>query len=418
MTFQPRLVFLCCEGLAAAVIPSQVVRTIEQLHERGHDFDLFLFANLGVGLLQHRQNLVRIEKTRPSIPGDMPFVYLLAFDPVSVAYAQWRLQRWLEPDLRSGRPIFLHCRAEYATHVAAPLARYPNVRILADIRDEKVANYDYWQKTDANALDRLLYPLKRRKFIGWQKECAHVADRIHCVCEPLVEYFRENYPESSPKLELLRTGADDRRFRFDPESRRRMRERLGFGDKRVFVYSGSLNTYQMIDETLDFFAYVHRHDPNSHLLFLTPDTSPIPQKLAARGLDESSFTLASVAVHEVPEYLMAADFGILFRADEPTSYYASPIKLGEYWLCGLPIIVAPAVRDSLPTLAKHPWMGIPTDPENPDGWSDTLDALRSETFANADRMAIREVGLQGYSRSHYLDAYESLIDEWTKETAK
>ena len=48
--------------------------------------------------------------------------------------------------------------------------------------------------------------------------------------------------------------------------------------------------------------------------------------------------------HNVPKYLSAADFGVIFRDDNLVNRVACPVKFVEYVACGLPVIANHSVK--------------------------------------------------------------------------
>jgi len=48
---------------------------------------------------------------------------------------------------------------------------------------------------------------------------------------------------------------------------------------------------------------------------------------------------------EIPKYLSLGDFGINPQVPVPSKRYGSPIKNGEYWAMGLPVVISPDISD-------------------------------------------------------------------------
>lgn len=61
------------------------------------------------------------------------------------------------------------------------------------------------------------------------------------------------------------------------------------------------------------------------------------------SIDRCAFK--SCLQNEISQYLSAADVAIIMREDIPTNNVASPIKIGEYLSCGLPIILTKGIGD-------------------------------------------------------------------------
>jgi glycosyltransferase involved in cell wall biosynthesis len=48
---------------------------------------------------------------------------------------------------------------------------------------------------------------------------------------------------------------------------------------------------------------------------------------------------------DLPQYLIACDYGILIREKSVTNQVASPVKFAEYLACGLPVIISNELGD-------------------------------------------------------------------------
>lgn len=125
-----------------------------------------------------------------------------------------------------------------------------------------------------------------------------------------------------------------------------IRERLGFQDEHlVWAYSGGLSAWQMLDEVIDAFAIVSRHDPLARFLFLTPQPDVIAKRCLAAGIPASLVVSLSVDPSEVVPNLCAADIGMLLRQRELTNAAAFPNKFSEYVAAGLYVIVGEGAVD-------------------------------------------------------------------------
>lgn len=151
---------------------------------------------------------------------------------------------------------------------------------------------------------------------------------------------------TSPPWSVIPTCVDLDHFKFDPAGRARVRERLGIGDRPVLVYSGSIGTWYLIDEMLNFYEAARARWPGLFFLALVnraPDE--IARALSDRGIASTDFAVTWARHDEVPAYLSAADAGIAFIRPCLSKLSSSPTKYAEYLACGLPLIVNSGVGD-------------------------------------------------------------------------
>ena len=89
--------------------------------------------------------------------------------------------------------------------------------------------------------------------------------------------------------------------------------------------------------------YLSSNESGSAII-LTPHIDILRSMLGASYIDR--VVLKSVSMHEVNDYLNAADFAVFLRRNNPVNRVASPVKFCEYSLSGLPIIMGDAVKQA------------------------------------------------------------------------
>ena len=157
------------------------------------------------------------------------------------------------------------------------------------------------------------------------------------------ELIREGVPAS--RIVTVPCSVNTDAFAFDAGARARVRQRLGWpADAVVGVYVGKFGGIYYDEEAFEVFRTAAEYfGPAFRLLLLTPLTAAVVQnRLASVGLSPAQTYVAKVPFVEVPQFLSAADFA--FGLHRPT-LFVSPIKHGEYWANGLPIVLSDGVGD-------------------------------------------------------------------------
>ena len=81
-------------------------------------------------------------------------------------------------------------------------------------------------------------------------------------------------------------------------------------------------------------------------LMLTEESDDAIQNQAKRVNIPLNVIVKQYVEHkDVPNYLSLGDFGINPQVPVPSKRYGSPIKNGEYWAMGLPIVISPNISD-------------------------------------------------------------------------
>jgi glycosyltransferase involved in cell wall biosynthesis len=92
----------------------------------------------------------------------------------------------------------------------------------------------------------------------------------------------------------------------------------------------------------ELFHEVRRLRPDSRLLVLTGT----PERAIQSAEEAAGTVVMSVSPDAVPRFLACADVGLAYRSTSYSMQGIAPIKLGEYLLCGLPVIGTAAVGDT------------------------------------------------------------------------
>jgi hypothetical protein len=74
--------------------------------------------------------------------------------------------------------------------------------------------------------------------------------------------------------------------------------------------------------------------------------------------DSSGFPRKDILLHfvpheQVPRFICQADFAICPVKPIPTKKYCSPIKDGEYWACGLPVVITSGISNDSDIIAQN-----------------------------------------------------------------
>jgi hypothetical protein len=126
-----------------------------------------------------------------------------------------------------------------------------------------------------------------------------------------------------------------------------MRVRLAIDVNAIVgIYVGKFGGMYLDEEAFSIFTMAKKVFDNFYLLILTPENAKdVELKLLKSGFGNSSFRIIQAQHSEVPEYLSAADFAFATYKPSESKKFLSPIKVGEYWACGLPVMLTKGVGD-------------------------------------------------------------------------
>jgi glycosyltransferase involved in cell wall biosynthesis len=149
------------------------------------------------------------------------------------------------------------------------------------------------------------------------------------------------------KLNVIPCCVELEEFKYKEEQRLAVRKKLNIEDEVTGIYVGKFGGIYYSDEALESFKAAFEYFKNNFkMIILTPDNkSQIRNRLIEIGLDKDSFIVDSIPHSEVPSYLSAADFAFSLYRPSRSKRFLSPIKNGEYWANGLPIIMTKGIGD-------------------------------------------------------------------------
>lgn len=238
----------------------------------------------------------------------------------------------------------IHARSYVGATVAMDLKRRSGVSFLFDMRgfwpDERVEG-NVWDLS--NPVFRAIYAYYKRL------EAQFLARADHIVS--LTEEGRRIVaarPETRAPITVIPCCVDFDHFALVTEAARAAaRTELDIApERKVVAYLGSLGTWYMLDEMLDFFAIYRGHEPGALLFFITQDDpQPIVDAAAARGITRDALLIRPASREQVPRFLEAADYGLFFIKPVFSKKASSPTKMGELLAMGLPVVTNTGVGD-------------------------------------------------------------------------
>jgi hypothetical protein len=114
----------------------------------------------------------------------------------------------------------------------------------------------------------------------------------------------------------------------------------------VLSYLGSVGTWYMLDDMLDFFSCLLKEKPDSKFLFITNEpASLIHNKAAEKNIPLSKFIVSPAPHYLVPTYLALSSVSIFFIKPVFSKRASSPTKQGEIMGMGIPYVCNAGVGD-------------------------------------------------------------------------
>jgi glycosyltransferase involved in cell wall biosynthesis len=134
---------------------------------------------------------------------------------------------------------------------------------------------------------------------------------------------------------------DAEKFAFNEKDRRTIRRKLGIAANDIVgIYTGKFGGLYYREEAFRIFrSAFHYWKSRFHLIILTgEDYHTVLAWARKAGIPLGYLTVAHADHDDVAKYLSAADFAFSTIKSIPALQHCSPIKYGEYWASGLPVV--------------------------------------------------------------------------------
>ena len=268
-----------------------------------------------------------------------PILYTKKPPVLSTLYDYYQLKRKAQQLNKQLHFKLIHCRSYIPALLGLWFKKKYDIPFLFDMRgfwaNERVDG-GLWNLQ--NPVFKIVYNYFKKKEIEFLNESAGVVSLTEAGKTEIMGW--KDYDKIVP-IVVIPCAADFDKFTLtNNESKQIARDKLGYKiDDFVVSYLGSLGTWYLLDEMLDFFCVVKKRYPAAKFLFLTSEPAEIINaKAAKRGIDQSDLQIRFAKPVEVAELLKASDISLCFIKQSYSKMSSSPTKLGELLAMGIPAV--------------------------------------------------------------------------------
>lgn len=196
--------------------------------------------------------------------------------------------------------------------------------------------------------------LKYRILVYLEKQQAKHADHLIFVASGMDKYVERKY-KVIPKNNFIKPACVDvEKFGVEKQQIDQFKNENGLINKRICVYAGKFGGIYLDEEIFEFVktAYDFYGDKFRFLLLSNIDDKHLNERLKKFKIPLSVVVKKFVPHEKVALHLLMADFAICPVKPVPSKRYCSPIKDGEYWASGLPVIITKNISDDSEIIEK------------------------------------------------------------------
>lgn len=238
------------------------------------------------------------------------------------------------------------------------------------------------------------------------------AKAVIAAAEGMVTYAQDRYGTVPANFHVKPACVDLERFSFRNSKKAELMRSLGLEGKLIAVYAGKFGGIYLGQEVFDFFRVARDHwGERFHVLLLSNHPQvELDAFIASAGLSSAMFTIRFVPHADIPDLMGLADFALTPVKPVPTKRYCTPIKDGEYWALGLPVVITPGISDDSGIIERY-GIGSVVEGFNTDAYRKSvagIDALLAEHDRSSMYAKIRPVAEQYRSFSIARKAYAAI----------
>jgi glycosyltransferase involved in cell wall biosynthesis len=440
------ILYLTYDGLNDPLGQSQILPYLEGLAEKGYGITVISFEKSASAdsFVTLRSPMKAMEDKKPTANSQQLRAIQLNYHkspPVlSTLYDIYLLKKAVKKAFKNQQIDIIHCRSYITSLVGLWAKRKYGVKFIFDMRgfwaDERVEG-GLWNLK--NPVFKSIYQYFKRK----EKEFLLESD----VTVSLTENAKEEIEQSIIAKNLIQRSASTRAnieviptcadlCLFDPQKApigksRELRKKLGIGqDDFVLLYLGSLGTWYMLKEMLDFFAKLkleigdresevqsqkskvenenteNRNSSKLKFVFLTKEQNVIRHTIEGRGMDKGDFVVSSCPREQVPNYISVCDASIFFIIPTYSKKASSATKMGEIMAMGKPVITNTGWGDVEEIMTES--AGVLVTELSDDGYQQAIRRMSNSKF---DAQYIRKQAVALFSLQNGVEKYDAIYHQ-------
>ncbi len=343
MPDKPKVLYISYDGMTDPLGQSQVLPYLTGISAAGYEIHLISFEK--EELFQRNEGLIRNICHANGIRW-IPVKYHKNPPILSTIFDIWKLFTVAKKEHQKHRFQIIHCRSYIAAFAGLFFKKKYGIKFIFDMRGfwpEERVDGGLWNLK--NPVFTFIYSYFKKK----EKEFLLAADEVITLTHKAKEFLLQNAAYQKQSITVIPCCVDEKLFTpVAATDRKSIRHGLGIADDTfVLLYLGSIGTWYLPDEMLQFFKTFSQHQSHAEFWFITKENPEmILEKAKSRGIDLSKIIIKSAERKEVVNFIRAADLGIFFIKNTFSKSASSPVKQGEMMACGLPVICNAGIGDT------------------------------------------------------------------------
>lgn len=404
-----QILYISYDGLTDQLGQSQIIPYLTGLSKKGHKISILSFEKKSA--FEKAEKKIKDLLSQNNIQW-FPEFYTKRPPIISTVLDIWKMRKKAKKIHLSQKIEIVHCRSYISAFAGLFLKKKFGVKFLFDIRgfwpEERIDGQIWNQK---NPVYKQIFKYFKKK----EKEFFLHSDAVVSLTNASISILKDGFSNqlNEKPIEVIPCCADISHFNYNKckaNSTDNLRKKLNISENSMVVlYLGSLGTWYMLDEMLDFFSTLKQSKNNSHFLFVTKDNPEIIyRKAVAKNISKEFIRIISAERNELPDLMSMASFSLFFIKPLFSKKASSPTKLAELLGMGIPVISNTGVGDMDYFFEKHTTGFLVKNFSE----FEYLKAIESiPKITKIPKESLRNIAEQYFSLEHGVDLYHCLYNK-------
>jgi len=202
------------------------------------------------------------------------------------------------------------------------------------------------------------------------------------------DYARISYGVNLNSFYVKPACVDLKLFNLSKSKNVQLLKSMDLVDKVILVYAGKIGGIYLGREIFDLAKIAHEFYGERFRMLLLSGSGrvEIEKYCLSSGLSPEIVVSKFVSHADIPEYIGLADFALTPIKSVPTKRYCTPIKDGEYWAMGLPILITKDISDDS-LIVERENIGAVIETLDKRGYTTAL--VKIDQLLRSDRIILR-----------------------------
>lgn len=325
---------------------SQVIPYLIGLSKKGYSFTL-ISCEKQENFTQHK-NKIQAMLDAANINWQ-PLFYTKKPPILSTLYDVYRLKRLALRLHQKNIFSIVHCRSYIAALIGLQLKKKLGIKFIFDMRgfwaNERVDG-KLWNLN--NPVYKTVYNFFKKKEIEFLEQADYTISLTHNAKNEILSW--KTIQNNPIRIQVIPCCADLNLFNknaIDESKRTSLKASLNFDkDNFVLLYLGSIGTWYMLDEMMEFFSVLKQTNAHAKFLFVTKDERERILHAAEKFNVRDSVIIRPGNRDEVPYLISISNFSLFFIIPSYSKKASSPTKQGEIMAMGIPVVCNTNVGDT------------------------------------------------------------------------